>query len=331
MNTQRIQFLIGLIPSSATYLAQIPRDCSALGMPDEVDLYAYATHDPQFSWEFIQSFARLNLPLPAAVNEPELLRGYCYLRYKNQDPDVLAALALENPANYQKCIWVRCLLILGYDYPEISHYTGLSEGACRIYATLFWDLRDRHRIDVISLTYPQGRQLEFLPGYARNESLMNLALRAAFQHGLPAVEQLLGPSTAPASADSDVAAQATALIAQTLKSANLMIEWGFGHQDLEVFSRALHVLRFAKSASAQQELEGARASRERMSQDLAKALSDSAKRIVGADRQLGERPDAREAENLPESEAQAAGMDIAAHEISVDSDPAKEVQFLRAA
>ena len=47
MNRQRIQFLSRLIPPGAPYGARIPREGIALGLPDQVDLYARAAHDPR--------------------------------------------------------------------------------------------------------------------------------------------------------------------------------------------------------------------------------------------------------------------------------------------
>ena len=227
MNRQRIQILVGLIPPGAAYRAAIPRECSTLGMPEEVDLYAHAAYDLQFGWGFVQTFAQLERPLPSAVDEPELLRAYATVRYQHQDPDVLAALCLQSSANYLMRIVVCCLLTLKWDYEAIARYTGLRAEVCRIYEVLFWNMRDRHWIDLMAHVFPAGRQVEFLPGYAVNESLMNLALRAAVQQGLPAIEELLGLRTVPA--DSDVTGSANALIAQTLNSANAMLQWGFEH------------------------------------------------------------------------------------------------------
>jgi len=42
------------------------------------------------------------------------------------------------------------------------------------------------------LGLPDTRQVEFIPGYIENEDSMYLALRAAVQHGIPAVENCTG-------------------------------------------------------------------------------------------------------------------------------------------
>jgi len=50
----------------------------------------------------------------------------------------------------------------------------------------------RDRTNLCSLVYPETRLVEFVPGYVLNEDPMNLALRAALDHGIELVEELLG-------------------------------------------------------------------------------------------------------------------------------------------
>src|SRR5438132_7925332 len=57
---------------------------------------------------------------------------------------------------------------------------------------LFWNVRDRERIYLCSLVYPETRLVEFVPGYVLNEDPMNLALRAALDYGIESVEEILG-------------------------------------------------------------------------------------------------------------------------------------------
>jgi len=259
-------------------------------MPEEVDIYAYTTHDPQFGWRFIDSFLRLGKALPSGVYESALLRTYSYARFKSHDPEVLAALSLENAANLHRCILVRCLLLLGQkDDAEIARLTGLPEKSVDVYESLFWSTRHRDDIDRNSLVYPGGRQVEFLPGYAYKESIMYLALRAAVQHGMSAVEELLGIKKVPM--DSDVKKQAGASVAQILSTGNFLMKLGFGHQELPALSRALRALKGAKPSSAQDQLVQPRM---KVGQEgRARTVSESLMRITGADRPI-EPPTARE-------------------------------------
>ena len=68
----------------------------------------------------------------------------------------------------------------------------LSEDTIRVYETLFWNVRDRDRIYVTSLVYPDTRLVEFVPGYPLEEDPRNLVLRAAFDYGIQEAEELLG-------------------------------------------------------------------------------------------------------------------------------------------
>ena len=69
MNEQRIEILTELIPSDAAYLTRIPRTLRALGVPAEVDIHSYTSHDPQFGWNYVKSFLGCNQPLPCETHE----------------------------------------------------------------------------------------------------------------------------------------------------------------------------------------------------------------------------------------------------------------------
>src|SRR5947199_2656820 len=117
MTLERIEELFGLLPPDAPYLARIPRPLSVQGFPPEIDVRAHVLNDPSFGWRFIESFLELDRPLPALVYEWQLLRPYCYLRYGKWDPDARAAIELERAANWQQCLWLRCMLLRSeYEY-----------------------------------------------------------------------------------------------------------------------------------------------------------------------------------------------------------------------
>src|SRR6266404_6124878 len=193
MTIERIEELLGLLPSEAPYLARIPRSLSVQGFPREIDIRGHVLNDPSFGWNFIQSFLDLGRPLPAQVYEWQLLRPYCYLRYATYDPDARAAIELQHPANWQRRVLLWAMLIRAeYEYGAVANKLHLSEAAVRMHEALFWNVRDRDRIYLCSLVYPETRLVEFVPGYVLNEDPMNLALRAALDHGIVSVEELLG-------------------------------------------------------------------------------------------------------------------------------------------
>ena len=55
MTIERIEELLGLLPSKAPYLARIPRSLSVQGFPREIDIRGHVLNDPSFGWNFIQS------------------------------------------------------------------------------------------------------------------------------------------------------------------------------------------------------------------------------------------------------------------------------------
>ena len=249
MNVQRIEILTELIPPGASYLARIPRTLSALGVPAEVDVHSYTSHDPQFGWHYVKSFLACNQPLPHQTHETPLLRTYSHLRYKLPDPDVTAALSLEHSLNTKRCILVRCLLLKGYDDAAIARLSGASPDSVRIYESLFWNTRGLDRIDLASRVFPESRLVELRPGYHQTESVMNLALRAVWDWGLPAVEQFLGLSN-PGANSASIGQQVSALVPKILSTANFLLKMGFVHQNLPPISMAVRVLRIGKSVGS---------------------------------------------------------------------------------
>jgi hypothetical protein len=162
--------LLWLIPAEAAYLARIPRPLSVRGFPPETDIYAYVCNDLKFGWKFIQSFLELDRPLPAQVYECQLVRPHCYLRYRNADREARSAIEPERAANWQQCLLLRCKLFRAeYDYGAIATRPGLLEDTIRVYETLFWNVRDRGRIYVTSLVYPDTRLVDFVAGYPLKE------------------------------------------------------------------------------------------------------------------------------------------------------------------
>jgi hypothetical protein len=241
MTIERIEELLGLLPADAPYLVRIPRSLSVQGFPPDIANNAYAFNDPSFGWGFVKSFLDLGRPLPALVYESQLLRPYCCLMYAASDKDARAALELEHPANRQRRILLRCMLLrTEYTYAAIAKKLNLSEEAIRIYEMLFWNVRDRDRAYICSLIYPDTRQVEFVPGYFLHEDPEMVALRAAYHHGIDVVEALLGMKD-PLE-DSNGVEHGRALAARFLSAANFVAKIGGIHQDLPALANARQLL-----------------------------------------------------------------------------------------
>ena len=252
MKANRIEQLIELLPSQAPYLARIPRELTWRGFPAETDLYAYASNDPGFGCGFIKSFLDLGKPLPTMVYESQLIRPYCYLRYHNNDSDARGAFELHRDRQSGRCILLECMLLRGeYDYPSIAKKLSITEATVQIYGTLFWNVRDRldDRIYINTLVYPEGRQVELVPGYAKKEHPRNLALRITVASGLDAAEEFLGLRSEATGAGR--AEQAEAFAAKILSTGNFLAKMGFLHQKLPALEAARGVLRLRKAGREQ--------------------------------------------------------------------------------
>ena len=77
--------------------------------------------------------------------------------------------------------------------------------------------------------------MELRPGYHQTESGINLALRAVWDWGLPALEELLGLSN-PGANSATISQQASTLVPKILSTANFLLKMGFAHQKLSPIS-----------------------------------------------------------------------------------------------
>jgi len=252
MNESRIEQLLETLPSRAPYVMRIPRDLSLRGFPAETDLYAYALNDPAFGCGYIRSFLDLKLTLPTIVYESQLVRPYCYSRYKNDDEDVRRAFELHKDRQSVRSILLDCMLVRAeYDYPSIGKKLHLTEASIDIYGTLFWDVRGRlnDRFYINTLVYPESRQVELVPGYAQKESPRNLALRITVDSGLNAAEEFLGLCTEGTGGGR--AEQAEAFAAKALSTGNFLAKMGLLHQKLPGLDTARAVRRSMRSDGKQ--------------------------------------------------------------------------------
>jgi hypothetical protein len=271
MTTARIEELLEILPPEAPYLARFSRDLREPHIPAEVYVCAEACNDPAFGSKFLESFLKLGRPLPDSVIEQEFRRVYSYACGQSEDQDAREALALEHPRNMHRRILVRCLLLRDeFDFVQIAQKAGLSEDAVRMYESLFWSVRGRDRIYVTSLVYPESRQ----------ETPMNLALRATVQEGISAAEELLGLKN-PVE-DSGASGHAHAIAGRILSNANFLTKLGFLNQELPATKSALSVLRAFKLERGQQPDTTSERQVGQMSASMAVALSIGRSLEVGS-------------------------------------------------
>jgi hypothetical protein len=249
MSEQRISDLALLIPEETSYR----KGFSPFGwMPAVVELIAEASTDPAFGAKFVDAFAEVRKPLPECIHEFALLRAYAYRRFGTLDPDVEAALELEHDLNAVRRTRLRCMLLRHeLSYTIIAQQLGVSADSVRIYQALFWPVRDRSEVFTIALVYPESRQCELAPDYAKRETVEHLAYRAAFHHGMEGVDHLLGVDDSQCNKDMNKLAET--LERQILGNGLFLADCGFLNQDLPGLKNAISVLRMTKSKPGRQQ------------------------------------------------------------------------------
>lgn len=232
MNAKRIEQLIGLMPAQNQYVSRAGGDALGRGQtPAEVTLYAHAMSDPMFGWTFVKSFVDAGKHLPIEVSESVLLRTYCYFKYSNRDPDVRQAFQLRTHAEKMKRTMLHCMLLI--DKFSMEHIAGelqMDLDVVEIYENLFWNVKDRlsDKIYINSIVYPESTQILWANQYHLNEDYLNIAVRAAMNHGMETVKAFLGLVSQMSEFDAE--GHAKAFEAQVVSTAAHSARIGLLHQ-----------------------------------------------------------------------------------------------------
>lgn len=231
MRIERIETLAGLLPPQNAYIKRLGRGPSHYGVSDSVQAYSQAMSDPMFGWQFVKTFLDSEKNIPIAVTESTLLRAYCFHRYNNGDRDLRMAFQLKTRAEKNRMIMLQCMLLL--EKLSLEHIAGelsLSLDTVRIYADLFWNVRDRLRDNVYinSLIYPDSTQVLWVKDYHQNEDPLHISLRAAYHYGMDTVKSFLG--IANQTSEYEPENHAKTLEAQVLSTASHSARLGLLHQ-----------------------------------------------------------------------------------------------------
>jgi hypothetical protein len=284
MSPNRIEELVAMIPRRAPYLSRVSLHTHRqYGTPVEVDIYATAKNDPTFGWMFVRSFIDTGEPMPSKVVESNLVRTYCYLRYRAPDHHVRRALELEHNSNWQRQVLLKCMLLMeDQTCDQIAKFLHLTPEAVTVYEVLFWNAKDllKDKVYINTLVYPNSRQVELGHRYAREESPSNLALRASQQHGISAALEWLGIENPTQEFGGEV--QAKSFEARILSTGNFLAKMGFLHQkDLAAIASARSVLNSIKMGGEKQKDDDSRRGLAGMS--LSMSVNESFMRIMTPD------------------------------------------------
>jgi len=284
MTADRIEELISLLPRNAPYVNNIPRALNkGMGVPEEVDIYAYAMNDPAFGWMFVNSFLDLGFPVPALVYESTLLRPYCYVRYGNYDRNARVALEMQHLHNRSKRALLKCMLLVDdMSYEQIAKTLFLPVDSVHIYEALFWNVRDRmeDKAYLNHVVYPDTRKIELQSTYITDEDPQSIVLRITLQHGMKVVEEFMGIRNPIQEFDSQN--EAKSYESRVLSAGNFMAKVGFLHQhQAYAVSSARHVLQSIKMGGDEHVDDDARRGLEGMS--LGRSLTDTFMEITRSD------------------------------------------------
>ena len=273
-----------MIPRRAPYLSRVSLHTHRhYGTPVEVDIYASAKNDPGFGWMFVRSFIDTDEGMPSQVVESNLVRAYCYLRYRVPDHHVRRALEIEHGSNWQRRALLKCMLLMeDQSFRNIAEFLHLTEEAVAIYEILFWNVRDllKDKVYVNTLVYPDSRQIELGRRYALEESPANLTLRVSQQHGISAALEWLGIENPTQEFGAEV--QAKSFEARILSTGNFLAKMGFLHQhDLAAIASARSVLNFSKRGGEQKKDDDSRRGLAGMSMGM--SINESFMRIMKPD------------------------------------------------
>ncbi len=255
MIAERVKQLIQMLPPDSIYAkadrGEAPADFRAAR---DVAAKASAMTDPKFGWAFVSAWLEAEQELPEAITEPEYCRAFCYFGYDNKDEDACDAFRLQTRAELWRRVMVQCMLLLKeYSYERIAKETNLPEAAIRIYAEMFFNVRDRldDAIYIAQILYPSSTQITWAEEYHLMERPDLLAMRAAHRHGIDVAKRFLGIKVRDTTPDAAVSAKA--LEARLMDEALHMAQMGFVHQpNIQAINAGRMLIQSSKLGGEQQ-------------------------------------------------------------------------------
>ena len=232
METTRIEQLVALMPEQNAYTRRLGgRFVPTADVSVEVATYAHSLNDPMFGWVFIKALLDQSQMIPDLVVESPLLRTYAYHRYSNRDPHVRQAFQLRTQTEKLKRAMLQCMLLIDkFSLEHIAAEMMMDLDVVEIYEMLFWNVRDRlhDKVYITSLLFPQSSQVLWVDNYHRDEDFLNIAMRAAAQHGIETAKDFLGMGNPTSEFNAE--GHAKAFESQVLSTAMYAARLGLLHQ-----------------------------------------------------------------------------------------------------
>ena len=235
MKLNRMKELLRVMPRNSPYLTRVPGGGRDYGVNTEVDTWAYVRNDPDFGFMFVKSFCDLGKKLPDDVYETHLWRLYCFKAHGSGDLDhnMLEVCALTDPRMTMPRTIMECMLMHpGVKFEWIAKGLGYDLDVVQLYHELFFNVRDRMTGNdsayLLSLVYPEGRQVEFSRDYHLHESWAWIAKRIAYNKGFKAMMQWLGGRNSES--EMGAAEAMSSLEASIASGGKFAINCGFQHQ-----------------------------------------------------------------------------------------------------
>jgi len=204
MFKSRIYALVETIPPAAKIYTE-PKPVDGKDKPPTeseviINRRAHALLDPAFPWHYAEAFAQLKQPLPGLVDEPWIKMAYDHILGRAINDDINEAQIFQHPKWETKRGFLESLLLLpDLRLDEVAGHAGISGITVLVYATLFFNVRDRlsDKLFMNELCYADARLVEFQPEYWNNAAPRDLMLRAAFNGDLQTVLDIFGAKTSP--------------------------------------------------------------------------------------------------------------------------------------
>jgi len=198
MTHTQIKGFAKLIPISNPYFDSVRGDVSSMQSSQAVSIIKAdrAYSDLQFGWNFIKYLAGLKDTHNAFVSDNEYLtRAYNFERYGVEDEDIMMAVLYTLPSRRHFAAALKSsLLIEDVTFEGISEKMGIPVGTVKAFEQLFFNILDRaeESLWLANVVYPEGRLVETLNDYHKNESLSMLLQRSGYNNGMDSVEYFAG-------------------------------------------------------------------------------------------------------------------------------------------
>src|ERR1041384_8233374 len=187
MNTQAVHESVRLLPPDSVVYGPKARPLEAH------QRWATGVNDPHWAWRIAFSYHRSKEALPPSISDQNIRRAYRYLQGSRDDQMAMAlGIRISLESGMSRSVIQGFLCARDISLEGIAGLLGLEVDVVRLYAGLFFDVRNREGSFALNTIFPQTRLGAVREAELDNNEVDLTLMRVGRDYGWKEVARLAG-------------------------------------------------------------------------------------------------------------------------------------------